>query len=257
MPTIFCLLVLSVVQGLTEFLPISSKTHLLFARHFLGMDVDLFFDIVLHVGSLLAVLVYYRRAWWELVTVRRREILPLALASIPLVLAALLLRRHVKPLYENLTLASAMLLVTAAWLFVSDRHGRERHGLAEAPLWKLLLMGVAQAFAVLPGISRSGSTIGAGFLCGLKRADAVRFSFFLGAVAIAGAAALMGKEALAGEAPLRPMPILVGTSVTFAVSLAAIRAVEILSSKGRFSGFALYCAAAGVAGMIYFSLARG
>ena len=113
--------------------------------------------------------------------------------------------------------------------------------------------GLAQACAILPGVSRSGSTIGAGFLCGLRRASAVRFSFFLGAIAVGGALLLKTVDALKGEETPETLPILVGVIVTFAVSLAAIRVVEILSLKGRFSVFALYCAVVGVLGLIYFT----
>ncbi len=251
---IIAVLILAVVQGLTEFLPVSSKTHLLFARHFLSVKEDLAFDIILHAGSLLAILIHYRKAWLDLFRDRRREILPLTLASIPVALAGLLLREQVKPLYANLALAAGMLIVTGAWLFLADRLGREQHDtLLDAPLWKLLLVGLAQACAILPGISRSGSTIGAGFLLGLKRADAVRFSFFLGGAAIAMALAHQGLQVLRGQAAFELVPMIIGVSVAFAVSLAAIRGVEILSLKGRFSAFALYCGAAGLLGLIYFT----
>lgn len=246
-------LLLAVVQGLTEFLPVSSKTHLLFARHFMDREPDLFFDIMLHVGSLLAIVLYYRRAWFDLLRERRREIPLLALASLPAVAAALLFKKQVEGLYSNLPLASGLLLATAAWLFLAERLGREKHGIEQAPAWKILLIGIAQAFALLPGISRSGSTIGMGYLGGLRRADAVRFSFFLGAIAILGALVFKGRDALRGEAPFHAVPIVIGVSVTFAVSLAAIKMVEILSLKGKFSLFALYCAVAGGAGLVYFT----
>lgn len=251
---IVSVIVLAVVQGLTEFLPVSSKTHLLFAREFLGMEPDLFFDVVLHGGSLLAILVYYRRTWLEIPKTRRHEILPLIVGSVPIVLTALLLRKHIEALYTNLVLASGVLVATGAYLFVADRFGREQAELKDLPLWKALLIGLAQACAVLPGVSRSGSTIGAGFLCGLRRADAVRFSFFLGAIAVAGALFLKTLDALKGEEKPEGLPILVGVLVTFAVSLAAIRVVEILSLKGRFSVFALYCAVVGVLGLIFFTM---
>lgn len=246
-------LVLSLVQGLTEFLPVSSKTHLLFARRFLGMEPDLFFDITLHVGSLLAILVYYRRDWVELFRGRRREIPPLLAGTIPAVAAAVLFKARIESLYQNLALASGLLIATGAFLFVSERLGRERADLAELPLGKAFLIGVAQAAALLPGISRSGSTIGTAYLCGLRRPQAVRFSFFLGAVAIAGALVFKGRDVLRGQAAFHAVPIVIGVIATFAVSLAAIRLVEILSLKGRFSLFALYCAAAGTAGLLYFA----
>src|SRR5688572_4188137 len=102
---IYAILVLAVVQGLTEFLPVSSKTHLLFTRHFLGMRVDFITDVALHLGSLLAILVYYRRQWLDLLKTRRAEIPRLILASIPVVIAGLLLKKHLQGLYSNLALA--------------------------------------------------------------------------------------------------------------------------------------------------------
>lgn len=246
------ILVLAVVQGLTEFLPVSSKTHLLFASILLGRKPDLTLIIVMHAGSLLAILCYYWRSWLDLLKGRRRELLLLVVATLPAVVAALLFKDRLETLYESPRLGSALLLVTAAWLVASDRLSREKHALLETPLGKILGIGVAQACALLPGISRSGSTIGAGYLAGLKREDAVRFSFFMGGVAIAGALALKAKDVVRAKVPVEPLTILIGIAATFAVSWAAIKVVEKLSAKGRFSWFALYCALAGVAGLIAF-----
>ena len=249
---LFDILVLAVVQGLTEFLPVSSKTHLLFAQLLLGRQPDLALTVVMHAGSLLAILVYYGRAWIDLLRERRKEILLLALATLPAVLAAVLFKARLEALYSSPRLGAGFLLVTAAWLVIADRRGRERHALLETPLGKILGIGLAQACALLPGISRSGATIGAGYLLGLKREDAVRFSFFMGGVAILGALVLKAKDVVRAKDPVDPVTIALGIAVTFAVSWAAIKVVERLSAKGRFSWFALYCALAGVAGLIYF-----
>lgn len=251
--SIVSVVVLAVVQGLTEFLPVSSKTHLLFAQRLLGLPPDLPFIVILHAGSLLAIGVYYGKGWVALLRDRRRELVPLIVGSIPAVAAGFALRGHLEPLYGKPALAAGMLLVTGGWLAISDRLGRERATLLETPLWKILLVGVAQAAALLPGVSRSGSTIGAGYLCGLRRDEAVRFSFFLGAIAIAGALVLKGPEAIRRQGGIGAMPIVLGVLLTFAVSLAAIKAVEVLSPRGRFSLFAAYCAGAGVAGLLYFT----
>ncbi len=246
------ILILAVVQGLTEFLPVSSKTHLLFTQHFLGMEPDLFLIVSLHAGSLLAIVAYYGRAWIGLLGERRREIPRLVAGTIPAVAAVLLFKDRLEPLYGDLRLASAMLLVNAGFLFLSERLGREREGILEAPLWKALVVGLAQACALLPGISRSGSTIGTGYLLGLRRGEAVRYSFFLGAVAIAGALVFKGRDLLRGEGTVAPMPILIGIAAAFAASLVAIKLVEILSLRGKFALFALYCALAGAGGLVYF-----
>ena len=249
---LFSILVLAVVQGLTEFLPVSSKTHLLFAQKLLGYEPDLGLTIVLHAGSLLAIFIYYWRPWIELLRTRRREMVLLVLATLPAVVVALLFKPRLEALYESPRLGAALLFVTAGWLVLAERAGRARWGLLDAPAWRPFMMGVAQAFALLPGISRSGSTIGAGYLAGLRRPDAVRFSFFLGAVAIAGALVLQARDAMKTKVPVDPVTIGIGVAVTFVVSLAAIKAVEKLSAKNRFSWFALYCAVAGVVGLIVF-----
>lgn len=249
---LFDILVLSVVQGLTEFLPVSSKTHLLFAQILLGRAPDLALTVVLHAGSLLAILVYYRRAWLDLLRSRRREIPLLVVASLPAVIAALLFKDRVEAWGLNPRLGAGLLLVTAAWLLLADRLGREKFALLETPFGRILGIGLAQACALLPGISRSGSTIGAGYLLGVKREDAVRFSFFMGGVAILGALVFKAKDVVRAKVPFDLLTIAIGTAVTFAVSWAAIKVVEKLSARGRFSWFALYCALAGVAGLIYF-----
>ncbi len=249
---LFDILVLAVVQGLTEFLPVSSKTHLLFAQILLGKEPDLALTVVLHAGSLLAILVYYWRAWLDLLRERRKEMLLLVVATVPAVLAALLFKARLEALYASPRLGAALLLVTAAWLVISDRLSREKHALLETPLAKVVGIGLAQACALLPGISRSGSTIGAGFLLGVRRPDAVRFSFFMGGVAILGALVLKAKDVVRAKVPIDPMTIGIGIAATFVVSWAAIKVVEKLSAKGRFSWFALYCGLAGVAGLIYF-----
>ncbi|HEX7897532.1 MAG TPA: undecaprenyl-diphosphate phosphatase [Planctomycetota bacterium] len=248
---VFEILVLAVVQGLTEFLPVSSKTHLLFATLLLGREPDLTLTIVMHAGSLLAILFYYWRSWLDLLH-RRREIALLVVATLPAVVAALLFKDRLEALYASPRLGSALLFVTAAWLLAADRWGREKHALLETPLGKILGIGVAQACALLPGISRSGSTIGAGYLAGLKREDAVRFSFFMGGIAILGALALKAKDVVRAKVPVDPVTIGIGIAATFLVSWAAIKVVEKLSAKGRFSWFALYCALAGVAGLLCF-----
>lgn len=248
---VFEILVLAVVQGLTEFLPVSSKTHLLFATLLLGREPDLPLTVVMHAGSLLAILVYYWKSWLDLLR-RPREIALLVVATLPAVVAALLFKDRLESLYASPRLGSALLFVTAAWLLVSDRVSREKQGLLETPILKVLGIGLAQACALLPGISRSGSTIGAGYLAGVKRDDAVRFSFFMGGVAIVGALVFKAKDVVRAKVPIDPMTIVIGIAATFVVSWAAIKVVEKLSARGRFSWFAAYCALAGVAGLICF-----
>jgi undecaprenyl-diphosphatase len=257
---VWAIVLLAVIQGLTEFLPISSKTHLLFAQTLLGWkdpERNLMVTVMLHTGSLLAVFVYYRRAWMELLRKRSFEMVQIVLASLPAVILGLLFKKRVESLYSGPVFAGAMLIMTGAWLFIAERFEKKRHDdLRAVPLWKIFLVGLAQSAALLPGISRSGSTIGAGYLLGLDRRDAVRFSFFLGTPVILGVILLKLREAIQHQVYLPTLPILIGIAVTFIVSLVAIQVVEILSKRGKLSLFAVYCVVAGTVAFFYF-IVRG
>lgn len=252
------IVLLAVLQGLTEFLPVSSKTHLLFAQLLLGWndpERNLMVTVMLHTGSLLAVFFYYWREWAKLFRGRSFEMVQIVVATIPAVVVGLLFKERLERLYGGGVFAGAMLVVTGGWLFLAERFGKQKYDdLRPVPIWKLFLVGVAQACALLPGISRSGSTIGAGYLLGLRRPDAVRFSFFLGAPVILGVILFKTREMLKGAVSVSPVPILIGIAVTFAVSLAAIRVVEILSKRGKIFLFAAYCVVVGIAALLYFVL---
>jgi undecaprenyl-diphosphatase len=254
------IVLLAVLQGLTEFLPVSSKTHLLFAQILMGWrdpQRNLMITVMLHAGSLLAVFVYYWREWAQLFRRRSFEMVQIVVASLPVVVLGLLFKDRLEALYGGGVFAGAMLVVTGGWLFLAERFGRAKYDdLRDVPMWRILLVGFAQACALLPGISRSGSTIGAAYLLGYARKDAVRFSFSLGTPVILGVILLKTRDAIRGEGSLSVLPILIGVAVTFAVSLVAIRVVEILSKRGKIFLFAAYCVAVGIAALLYF-IVRG
>ena len=223
-------LILAVVQGLTEFLPISSSAHLILPTLLLGWpDQGLAFDVAVHVGTLLAVLVYFRRdlarlisAGWAGIKTRQMnaalgEIACLALASVPALLAGLLLGERADAL-RTLPVLAATSIVFAVLLAFADRR-RAAPCAAVRVSWRAaLFIGVAQAFALIPGTSRSGVTISAALLAGLPRAAAARFSFLLSIPIIAGAAVLKTGEWLAaGDA-------LSGALLALAVAAAALTA---------------------------------
>jgi undecaprenyl-diphosphatase len=255
------ILLLAVIQGITEFLPISSKTHLLFTQILLDWKdpaQNLTITIMLHAGSLLAILVYYWKTWLSLFQERRSEWIPLLLATLPAGLIGFLLQKQIESLFDSPALAGGMLIGTGIWIFLSEKFGKGKYqNVSDVPYWKILLIGLAQGAALFPGISRSGSTIGAAYLAGFRREDAVRFSFFMGAIIISGALLFRLRSLLANQGTIAPVPIILGILVTFVVSLFAIRVVEILSKKGRMFFFAAYCVGAGLIAFLYFTLGKG
>lgn len=253
------MIVLAIVQGLTEFLPVSSSGHLVLLQHFMGTrEGDVFFDIVLHVGTLGSVLVVYRREVIRLLRFDRPSLmylLSLAIGTLPAVAVGLLAKDFIEGLFHSPVFAATGLIFTAALLF-STRFSRDP-GQALADPWvpqpippvKALTIGTAQAMAILPGISRSGSTIAASLWLGLPRAEAARFSFLLSIPAIGGALVL---QLASGEAGQRSdlLPLLAAALVAFSVGLLAIRWTALAVVQAHFWKFSIYCLIAGIVALI-------
>ena len=258
---------LGLVQGVAEFLPISSSGHLAIAEHLLAsgsIDVPDFYDVLLHLGTLIAVFIAY---WQDIkdmirelfdgvrdlahgttpnpVPPARRMILLIIVGTLPL-FAVLPVHELVESLGDNLYFVAAALVVTGLLLFASDRVRKGRKSERSATLVDVLLVGVAQAIATCPGISRSGTTITAGCFVGFERKFAVLFSFLLSIPAILGANILSLKNALDGEIIWADVPVyLVGVAVAAGVGYLCIRLLRMIADKGRFGWFAYYCWAAG------------
>ncbi len=204
MTTITEAIILGIVQGLTEFLPISSSGHLILAEWATGWQSELInnltFDVALHVGTLTAVLWYFWRDWLKLGTAAVRVIQGKAqayearlvwyivLGTIPAVVIGLTLEHTVETIFRNPLLVAAALAAGSLILWLADRYSAKRRYLGEMTLCHSLFIGVAQAFALVPGISRSGATISAALAAGYRREDSARFSFLLSTPVIAGAA---------------------------------------------------------------------
>lgn len=263
---------LGIVQGLAEFLPISSSGHLAILQNFLhigDLENHLLFDVLLHLGTLAAVILSYRtellgilhEGLWMLHRgkmprgtkpdmKRRRMLLFLLAASVPLVLAAIF-DSYLTPLYTNTFFIGFMLILTGFLLLAADRLGHGRKNETSATLSDALVVGLAQAVAVVPGLSRSGATISAGMLRGFERSFAVRFSFLLSIPAVIGAALYtLLKAVLAGvDWSYAPM-YLVGVACAFLTGLLAISALRVLVQRGKFGGFSWYCWGAGLLTLI-------
>ena len=253
------MILLAIIQGLTEFLPISSSGHLVLFQHFLETrQGDVFFNIILHVGTLGSVLVVYRRELVRLLTFDRDSlmyILSLAVGTVPAVLVGLLAKDFIENLFNSPVFAAGGLLYTAGLLF-STRLSKEARDTLDEP-WqprpippaKALLVGVAQALAILPGVSRSGSTIAASLWLGLPRAEAARFSFLLSIPAIGGALVLQLASG-AGQARGDVLVLVVAALAAFGVGLLAIRWTALAVVQAHFWKFGFYCLAAGVAALL-------
>jgi undecaprenyl-diphosphatase len=252
---IYQAIVLAIVQGLGEFIPISSSGHLIIVRRLLGWNElspahELSFDVALHFGTLLSVLFYFRRTWFQIVraafggkVVRFSEngesetsltleeqkeerllLWYLAIATIPGAIAGKLLEHSAEDYFrEHIFLIAGALIFVAILMWMGERAGKLTKPLTGMSFVDSLLIGVAQAFALIPGVSRSGSTITAGLFRGLTREAAVRFSFLLSTPLIAGAALLKAHELRKeGLPPGMHAPVLVGIMVSALVGYAAI-----------------------------------
>ena len=265
-------ILLGLIQGVTEFLPISSSGHLAIAENLLHMsgssEVPGFFEVLLHLGTLVAVFIAYWSDIREMVIelfygVRdlaqrstptpappaRRLILLIIVGTLPL-FAVLPIKDAVESLSGNMYFVAGALLVTGCLLFASDRVRPGRKTEKSATLLDVLLVGVAQAIATCPGISRSGTTITAGCFVGFDRRFAVRYSFLMSIPAILGANILSLKDAVT-DIIWADVPVyLVGVAVAAAVGYVCIRLLKMIADKGKFGFFAYYCWAVGIVTLI-------
>ena len=260
---------LGLVQGIAEFLPISSSGHLAIAQNLLGMSdagtVPEFFDVLLHLGTLVAVFVAY---WADIqdmvleffrgagdlihhstpnpVPPARRLILLIILGTLPL-FVVLPVKDAVQGLSNSMVFIGAALIVTGVLLFVSDRVKKGRKNERTATWLDVLIVGIGQAIATMPGISRSGMTITTGCFVGFERKFAVRFSFLLSIPAVLGANILSLADAAKAGINWAEVPVyLVGVVTAAVVGYLCIRLLRFIADRGKFGAFAYYCWAVGV-----------
>ena len=261
-------ILLGLIQGVAEFLPISSSGHLAIAEHLLGMsgasDIPEFFDVLLHLGTLLAVFVAYwddirdmireffrgvidlaHRSTPTPVPPARRLILLIIVGTLPL-FVILPVKDLVEGLADNMCFVAGALIVTGFLLFASDRVKKGRKTEKNATLLDVLLVGVGQAIATCPGISRSGTTITAGCFRGFDRKFAVRYSFLMSIPAVLGANILSLKDAVEAGIIWADVPVyIVGVVVAAVSGYFCIRLLKMIADKGKFGWFAYYCWAIG------------
>jgi undecaprenyl-diphosphatase len=195
-------IVLGAVQGLAEFLPISSSAHLILVPWlFQWNDPGLVFDVALHIGTLVALLVYYWREWVAMSVsffngdrARQRLLMMLIVASVPGALIGVLLEKQAESAFRSPVLIAVALAAMGVALWVSDRSAPQTRKLGEVTFGDALIIGLSQSLAIIPGVSRSGSTITAARILRLERADAANFSFLMATPIIAGAGIFEGRH---------------------------------------------------------------
>lgn len=255
-------LVLAIVQGIAEFLPISSSGHLVVLDELMGIgegSVEL--NIVLHLGTLLAIVVYYWKRIVLLLTSDRRVIGLLVVGTIPAAILGVIVKTQFEAVLANTLLAGVCFLGTGSMLLLLPRLGSGSVPYTQLTYRQAFLIGLAQAFALLPGISRSGSTIVAGLAVGLDRYSAATFSFLLAIPAILGAGLIEAIDVIQqGETATPPSILLAGALVAFVVGLASLAGLVHWLSRGQLYRFAWWVIPLGLAVIVwqvFFTTASG
>jgi undecaprenyl-diphosphatase len=257
--TSFQALVLGLIQGLTEFLPISSSAHLALAPWFFGwQDPGLAFDVALHFGTLLAVLWFFRKEWALLIaavisivrkrrveTVEEKRVIFLILATIPGAIGGLLLEEKAETVFRAQALTATALILMGVILWAADRFSRMTRDLTTMRWLDALLIGIAQVVALVPGVSRSGSTITAGRVLGFNRESAAVFSFLMSMPITAAAIVLKGPEVLRESGV--SAPLIIGVVSAALSSWLAIAVLLRYVARHSYGIFALYRVVLGVA----------
>ena len=266
---------MGMLQGVAEFLPISSSGHLALFQRFFGVDGfedQLFFTVLLHFGTFISVCVYYYQDILDMIREfflglsdlfrgsgrgsktppppGRRMVLLVIVATLPL-FAVLPVKKAIEAATGNVTFVSIALLATGFLLFFSDRLARGRKNAKSATVLDAVVVGCAQALGTLPGISRSGITISTGMLRGFDRTFAVRFSFIMSLPAVFGATLLELLDAIEAGIDTAMIPMyLVGMVVSGVVGYFSIRLANLPADKGKFGAFAWYCWAVGLVSLV-------
>jgi len=251
-------IVLGVIQGIAEFLPISSSGHLVIAEELLGGQYDnVELNVALHFGTLLSILTVYRK---RLIPVLRtpRLCLAIVVATLPVVVVGLLFKDALDQIFDSPLAAGCALCVTATLMAFTRRVEHGERSLEQIGLRDAAIVGLFQAVAPIPGISRSGSTIFGGLTAGLRRDAAADFSFFIAIPALTGALVLHARDLLEVSATdFGPGPLLVGMVVAYFVGIVALKGLLRLVVSRRLHWFAWYCAAVGLATIVWQVVAEG
>lgn len=267
--SVFQAFILGIIQGATEFLPISSSGHLVIAQAVFGLkEHPIVFDVILHLATLAAVFIFF---WKDILALRSKDLLLIIVATIPAVIVGLLFKDQLESLFGFPLFVGFEFLINAVINFVSasillSTHPESWRGRLTSKIQQFatrrssntttvsmkqaILVGIAQAVAISPGISRSGSTVAVGLLSGLEREQAFRFSFLISIPAIGGAAVLQLIDVIQ-EPAATALPgigqIIAGITAAFIVGILSLELLKLVMVKAQLYWFALYCFIAGIA----------
>jgi undecaprenyl-diphosphatase len=230
--------ILSIIQGIAEWLPISSSGHLAILHNLFGFQ-NLAFDVFLHLASILAIIIIFRKDIINLLNLKSKNnlkyIMLLIIGIIPAGIVGILFKNQIESFFSNLLFLGIFFIVSGILVY-STKFSKQRK---EKPsFFDAIFIGIFQAIAILPGVSRSGATISSGLFAGLKREEAVKFSFFLAIPAVLGASLLELKDIVFSQISFPLM--LISFSLTFFVSLLAIKLLFRIVKEGRFYLFGIY-----------------
>ena len=258
-------IILGLVQGLTEFLPVSSSGHLAIGKALLGVEPseDLIFEVTVHAATVLATIVVFRKEIWKLLcglfkfkyNDETDYIAKLCVSMIPVFVVGMFLKDAVESAFNSMLVVGLALVVTAMLLTFSDWKAKQQKEVKEyrngISFWQALVVGLGQAFAVIPGLSRSGTTISTGLISGVKRENMAQFSFLMVLVPILGEAFLdlVGGDAAASSTGA--LPLLLGFVAAFVSGLFACKVMIALVRRAQLKWFGLYCAIVGLLVLIF------
>ncbi len=253
--------VLGIVQGLTEFLPVSSSGHLVLGQRLLGVnEPSMLFDVAVHVGTLVAVVAVFRNDIWAMLQglwdrgtagrTGRRLIWLVVVGSVPTAIIGLLFKDRFEAMFSSCLAVGVALLITGTLLAVAGRAPAGDRDAERTGAGRALLIGAAQGLAITPGLSRSGSTISVALLLGVDRKLAAHYSFLLSIPAILGALLLQVRDLEAGQA-VDWAPLLIGGAVAGVTGWAALRVLLRVVQAGRLHWFAPYCWVLGLAAVAW------
>src|SRR5438270_3789311 len=269
MPILIIAIILGIVEGVTEFLPVSSTGHLILATKLLGYDAGKWeaFNVIIQLGAILAIVVLYWRTFWAVIQglIRRdpvslRFVRNILIGFLPSAVLGFVLLKYIDVLLKNATVVAVAFIVGGIAILIIEKLARRSDvvGVAELPVGTAIGIGIAQCLAMVPGVSRSGATIMGALSLGVERRTAAEFSFFLAIPTMVGATTLEfvkhRHELLAGASGVGFAAVGVGFVVSFVVALVVVRAFVHYISRHGFAPFAWYRIAAGIAALVWLSL---